>query len=183
MVVPVGLIALKVSLAVLLVVAGLSKAADLRAFEQSLVLVVPGVGGAWPARALAIGVAVTELLVGGLSLARPALGLADLAVLALCDGFVVVSVIGSWRHRGASCRCFGALSDQRFGPMSVVRSVALVAAASIVVVLGRDVMSALPEPAAGDWALVVLALLPTGAAFVLAGRVLRASRGLGVHAR
>jgi hypothetical protein len=181
MAVLVGLIAVKVSLAMLLVVAGLSKAADLDAFQQALALVVPGFAGA-AARMLAIGVAGTELLVGSLSLTRPALGLADLAVLALCGGFLAVSLIGSWRHRGASCRCFGALSDQRFGPESVVRSVVLLAAAAVVV-LGRDAFSTLPPPAPGHWVLVALALVPTGAAFVLAGRVLRASRGLEVHTR
>lgn len=177
----VALIAVKASLAMLLLVAGLSKAADLDGFRQSLALVVPRFAGT-AAGMLAVGIAGTELLVGGLSLALPALGLTDVAVLALCAGFLAVSVIGSWRHRGASCRCFGALSDQRFGAESVIRSVVLLTAAAIVV-RGRDALSAVPPVAAGQWALVILALVPTGAAFVLAGRVLRASRGLEVPTR
>jgi hypothetical protein len=176
------LVALKASLAMLLVVAGLSKAADLPAFRDSVAVLVPRLAGGALALALAVGAAGTEVVVGVLSLALPGLAPADAAVLALCAGFLVVSMVGAWSHRGVHCRCFGALSDQRFGVVAAARSAVLVVAAAVVVA-GHGAFAAMPLPRFGEWSLVVLAMVPTGAAFVLAGRVLRAARGRQVSAR
>jgi len=177
-----GLVALKASLAMLLIVAGLSKAADLPAFRDSVAVIVHRLAGGSLGLALAVGVAGTEVVVGALSLALPVLAPADSAVLALCVGFLVVSTIGAWRHRGVRCRCFGALSDQRFGVEAAARSAILVVAAAVVVA-GHGAFAAMPLPRPGEWSLVVLAMVPTGAAFVLASRVLREARGRQVSAR
>jgi hypothetical protein len=176
------LIAVKASLAVLLLVAGLSKARDLAAFRESVTVLAPRLARLVPSRTLAAGVAGVELLAGALSLALPTLLLADVAVLGLCVAFLVVSTVGSLRHRGVSCRCFGALSDQRFGPASVARSAGLVVAAGMVVA-GHQSLAAMPLPSPWEWVLVVLALTPVGIAFVLAGKVLRAARDQEVPAR
>jgi hypothetical protein len=175
-----GLLAVKASLAMLLLVAGISKAFDLPAFRESIAVLLPRPAGALPGLALAV--AGTEALVGGISLVLPTLAPADLAVLTLCLAFLVVSTIGAWRHRGARCRCFGALTDQRFGTAGVARSAALAAAAAIVVG-EHEAFAAMALPSPIEWGLIVAALVPTGTAFVLAGKVLRVARGQEAHAR
>jgi hypothetical protein len=170
-----GLVAVKVALAVMLVVAGITKLADLAEFQASLWLLLPRWLRRAPAPPFAVGIAGVEIVVGGLSLTRPGWEVPDLAVLALCAVFVLVSAAGSLRHRGRRCRCFGALADHRFGPWSIVRSVLLLGASGIVAG-GHDRLAGAATPDPVQTALVLLALVPTVAAFAVAAQVLRSIR-------
>jgi hypothetical protein len=120
----------KAGLAVLLVVAGGAKLADLAGFGAAVRLFLPAraVRLASPAAA---GIAAAELAAGGVSLCWPALGWVNLAVLVLAVGFAVVAVTGYIRHRGQQCRCFGALSRRGFGRREVGQAMAILAVAVI----------------------------------------------------
>jgi hypothetical protein len=159
----------------LLVASGLAKATDLPAFLESLVLILPSRLRAKPLRLLATVIVGAETASGALSLALPRLLVVDLAVLGLCIGFLVASLAGSHYGRGKPCRCFGSMVDQRFGPMTTLRSGLLVAVAALLVSRHQDFATlVLPGPA--QWGLVVLTVIPTATALVIAGRILRAVR-------
>ena len=53
----------------------------------------------------------------------------NLVVLVVCVAFLITWSIGYVRHRGRSCRCFGALSARGFDRAGVVRAAVLVLAA------------------------------------------------------
>ncbi len=124
----------KTLLAALLLMAGGAKLADLRGFAATVALFLPS--RRWPglASATAAGVAGVELALGAASLGDPGVRWLNLAVLATCTGFVVVSVVGYLRHPGRPCRCFGSLSGRSFGPLGIGRAalITLLAAAATV---------------------------------------------------
>ncbi len=120
----------KAGLAVLLLVAGGAKLADLAGFGTAVLLFLPArVIGL--ASAAAIAIAAAELAAGALSLCWPALGWVNITVLALAMAFAVVAVTGYIRHQGQQCRCFGALSRRGFGRREVGQTIAILAAAVI----------------------------------------------------
>jgi hypothetical protein len=164
--VDVGMAGAKAGLAVLLLVAGAAKLAGLDGFAATVRLFVPAGlrrRPRWLPRLIALTVALGELGLGGASLAAPAAGWLNLAVLAAGGGFVVVSVIGYARHRGRSCRCFGALSRRRFDRAGIGRALIIAAVAAV--------------PLAGLPASAVRGLL-LAAAFVLAAGAFTAARVL-----
>jgi hypothetical protein len=140
--VPVAVLGAKALLAVMLLVAGGAKLADLDSFAASVRLFLPRRhrSGAAPAPAglltsqasalrIAWTVALAELGLGGASLAAPAIGPLNLAVLAAACCFAAVSGIGFAFHRGRSCRCFGALSRRKFDLAGLARAGAVAALA------------------------------------------------------
>jgi hypothetical protein len=124
-------LAAKTALAVMLIVAGGAKLADLTGFAAVVRLFVPmrALGPAY--QYVAAAVAVGEIILGCASLSLPAVKWINLAVLAAGSAFVLVSVIGFARHRGKSCRCFGALSRRRFDVSSILRSSLIAALAAV----------------------------------------------------
>ena len=122
----------KASLAVLLLAAGGAKLADLAGFASTVRLFVPG---RLP-RALAISpvlaaaIAAGEVVAGAASLSMPAAGWLNPVVLAICCCFAVAWTVGYVRHAGRACRCFGALSRQRFTVAGIGRAVGLTLAAA-----------------------------------------------------
>jgi hypothetical protein len=122
----------KAALAVVLLVAGSAKLADLDDFAGAVGLFVPG---RWPRLApaappvVAVVLAVGELLIGVASLCWPGLGWVNVAVLALACGFTAVAAFGYARRRGQPCRCFGALSRRRFGPRALAQALLISGAA------------------------------------------------------
>src|SRR5580658_4358861 len=121
----------KALIAVLLLVAGGAKLADLRGFAVTVRLFVPSaVPGAWSA-ALAGGIAAGEIACGAASLSVPRAGWLNSVVLGICCGFLAVWTVGYARHRGHTCRCFGALSRRGFTAAGVARAVGLVLLAAI----------------------------------------------------
>jgi hypothetical protein len=114
--------AAKSAIAVVLVVAGGAKLADLASFAATIRLFLPRRTPALFARSLAYGTALGELGLGVGSLCFPALTWLSLLVLAVCCAFVAVSVSGYVLYRGRSCRCFGALSPGAFDAVGILRT-------------------------------------------------------------
>ncbi len=163
----------KAGLAVLLLVAGAAKLAGPDGFAATVRLFVPARLLRPPLRSLprwiAMAVALGEVALGGVSLAAPAASWVNPVVLAAGGGFVIVSGIGYARHRGRSCRCFGALSRRRFGRAGIGRAV-LIAAVAAVPLAGLPASVVRLAPA--DRGLLL------GAAFLLAAGAFTAARVL-----
>ncbi|HEX6930587.1 MAG TPA: MauE/DoxX family redox-associated membrane protein, partial [Streptosporangiaceae bacterium] len=126
----VAALACKAAIAVLLVAAGAAKLADLAGFVGAARLFLPARTNQAPVRAVAAGIALTEIAAGAWSLSSPQTRWLNLAVLALCCGFVAVSAIGYVRHPGRACRCFGALTGRAFTRAAIGRATARKARAS-----------------------------------------------------
>ncbi|HET7015809.1 MAG TPA: MauE/DoxX family redox-associated membrane protein [Streptosporangiaceae bacterium] len=126
-VIQVAVLACKSVIAVLLLAAGGAKLADLPGFASTVRLFWPV-----PRRGsllLAAGIAAGELAAGAVSLSVPQVGWPNAVVLVICVAFLVTWTVGYVRHRGRSCRCFGALSARGFDRTGIVRSAVLVLAA------------------------------------------------------
>jgi hypothetical protein len=170
----VGMAGAKAGLAVLLLVAGAAKLAGLDGFAATVRLFVPA--GLRRLRGLprwtALTVALGEVALGGASLAAPAAGWLNTVVLAAGGAFVAVSAIGYARHRGRSCRCFGALSRRRFDRAGIARAVAIAAVAAVPLA-GLPASAVRLAPADRGLLLAAAFLLAAGA--FTAARVLAAS--------
>jgi hypothetical protein len=131
-VVEVAVLGCKASIAVMLIAAGGAKLADLPGFAVTARLFVPSRlrASQLPAR-LALAIAGGEIVAGVASMALPAIGWLNLAVLAICCCFLAVWTTGYVRHRGRACRCFGALSHRGFTAAGIARAACLVAAAAV----------------------------------------------------
>lgn len=160
----------KAVLATMFLVAGGAKLADLDAFGSSVRLFVPSGIAARDIRWLAGGIALVELAVGAASLAWPLLRLLNVIVLALTCCFLGVSIHGYVFHRGHSCRCFGALSQRRFNPVSVGRNAVIVVVALIAV---RNVRSTVIDLTTEETALLLAAGALLAMASFTAARSLR----------
>jgi hypothetical protein len=145
-------LAAKSAVAVVLLVAGGAKMADVAGFATTVRLFVPR-WTPYPIRAVAASaIALSEITLGGASLSAPGLAWIDLAVLAMTAAFVAVSAAGLAFYRGRSCRCFGALSRRKFDGRGLLRSIAIgglagvatvtVQPAAIAVGVGAQVMLA-----------------------------------------
>jgi hypothetical protein len=133
---PAAVLGAKAALAVMLLVAGGAKLADLAGFAAAVRLFTPrrlaGSASAPPVlRGAALSIALGELALGGASLTSPALGWLNPVVLVVGCGFVAVSGYGYAFHRGRSCRCFGALSQRKFDLAGVGRAAAVAALAAV----------------------------------------------------
>jgi hypothetical protein len=176
--VDVGMAGAKAGLAVLLLVAGAAKLAGLDGFAATVRLFVPAglrrLRGLprWVAMTIALTVALGEMALGGASLAAPAAGWLNPVVLAAGVGFVAVSGIGYARHRGRSCRCFGALSRRRFDRAGIARAAAIAAVAALPLA-GLPASAVRLAPADRGLLLAAAFLLAAGA--FTAARVLAAS--------
>jgi hypothetical protein len=129
-------LAAKAAVAVVLLASGGAKLADLAGFASTIRLFTP-------ARALpltlaaAVAISAAEVLSGAVSLCWPGLGWVNFAVLGLSGGFAIVAAVGYARHRGRPCQCFGALSRSGFGLPSLLRALAITAAATVACVPAR----------------------------------------------
>jgi hypothetical protein len=176
--VPVAVLGAKAALAVMLLVAGGAKLADLAGFAAAVRLFTPrrlaGSASAPPVlRGAALAIALGELALGAASLTSPAVGWLNPVVLVVGCGFVAVSGYGYAFHRGRSCRCFGALSQRRFDMAGIGRAV-VVAAVAGVACMGVP-LSAVRLGLGGRGLLLAAAGLLAGIAFT-AARALAASR-------
>jgi hypothetical protein len=132
------------------------------------------------------GIGVARRYVGGVSavvaIAETALGLAifagvrpfaiDAAVLALLVVFVAVATY-AWRTTPElRCRCFGSLSESKFGLRTLARTVALAAVAALVVAGERIDAPRYGGGASAGRVIVVVAALALAAVCVQATRTL-----------
>lgn len=160
----IAIFAARAGLAVMLLIAGGAKVADLDGFAAAVRLFAPRRAAASSAiaRRAALAVAASELGLGGVSLAWPEARWLNLAVLAACGGFVAVAGAGYAFHRGRSCRCFGPLSRRRFDRAGLARSVAVAAVAGFAA--AGQARAAVPSSA--------VALSPVGRLLLAAGAAL-----------
>jgi len=133
---PAVFLAAKTALAVMLVVAGAAKLADLSGFGATIRLFLPPGAAAhrWSLRVIGVvsaGVACGELMLGSASLSSPAAAWLNIAVLGTTCAFVVVAGVGFAFHRGRSCSCFGGLSHRRFDRAGITRSVVIAGVAGL----------------------------------------------------
>src|SRR5580700_2547877 len=177
----VAILGAKALLAVMLLVAGGAKLAGLDAFAATVLLLAPrpvravlafrAPGPRAGARRAAWAVALGELVLGSASLAVPAAGWLNLAVLAAACAFAAVSAAGFAFHRGRSCRCFGALSQRRFDLAGLARSAAVLALAGLATA-GRATAGRATAGRGAAVPLSDLALSPADRALLLAGSAL-----------
>ena len=129
MVAPILLTVLRLGLAAVFVVSAWAKIADRAGFRSSLAgFGVPG--GLRPV--LASLIPVVELLIAGGLLPAGSAWFAAVTALGLLAVFTVVITVSLARGRRPECHCFGKLSSAPVGWGSVVRNVALIAAAAVV---------------------------------------------------
>ncbi len=166
----------KAAIAVLLVVAGSAKLADLAGFAGTARLFLPARTSQAVVRALAAVIATTEVAIGAASLSSPLVRWLDLAVLALCCGFVAVSAIGYLRHPGRACRCLGALTGRAFTLAAIGRAALIAIAAGLAAVPASA--SLLWLGAAGRFGLLAGAALIAWSACTAAAAI-----GAGRHAQ
>ena len=126
----------KAAIAVVLLVAGAAKLADLAGFAAAIRLFLPArsprrVLAALPAAGASL--ALAELLTGTASLCWPAAGWLNWLVLAVAAGFAVVAAVGYARHHGRPCRCFGALTRRSFGVRTIAQALLTAAVAGLAV--------------------------------------------------
>jgi hypothetical protein len=119
----------KSALAVMLLVAGAAKLADLPSFTATVRLFVPYRAPAAVVRGTTLGIAVVELALGAASLSSPAAAWLNAVIVVLAAAFVAVSAFGYAFYRGRSCRCFGALSRRKFDVTAIFRSAVITAVA------------------------------------------------------
>ena len=126
-------LAAKAAVAVLLLASGAAKLPDLAGFAATIRLFAPARAPAWvlaAAHHAAVAIAAAELVTGAVSLCWPGIAWVNPVVLALTCSFVIVAGFGYARHRGRPCHCFGALTKRGFGLLSLLRALAILAAAA-----------------------------------------------------
>jgi hypothetical protein len=124
----------KAAVAVILLVAGGAKLADLAGFASAIRLFLPAAAPRTMLAALpaaSAGLALAELLTGAASLCFPAARWLNWLVLALASGFLIIAVVGYARYRGRPCRCFGALTRRAFGLRSIGQALLIAATAAV----------------------------------------------------
>jgi hypothetical protein len=156
----------KSALAMMLLVAGGAKLADLASFTATMRMFAPHpvprpvVGGG------ALAVALAEVTAGAVSLSAPGARWVNPAIFVLACVFVVVSAVGYAFFRGRSCRCFGALSQRKFDAWGMARAAAIVAVAAVAMIGVRP--AAVQIQAAAQVALLAAAILLVVTAFTAA---------------
>ena len=161
----------KATFAVILIIAGGAKLADLTGFAAVFRLFITMRLPAPVYAYMATGTALAEAFLGCVSLSFPAVKWVNLTALIAGCAFVVVSVTGLVFHRGRSCNCFGALSRIKFDARGVFRSLIL-AAFAVLAMIGAS-------PSARLCATSQLLLLATGA--MLSAVSFTAAKALAVH--
>jgi len=177
----------RAAVAVVLLIAGGAKLADLSGFAATIRLLVPDRAGAATRTVLpgaAAALAAAELAVGTISLCWPSLRWVSLAALVLAAGFTVVATVGYVRHRGRPCHCFGALTRRGFSRRTLVGALALLAAAALAcwpARAGGELSLGLSQHVLLLAACLLLALVARTAAMAL--RAGPAEAGIPTHAR
>ncbi len=173
-------LAAKSSIAVMLLLAGGAKLADLNSFAAAVRLFIsfriPRPVVWW----IAVGIVLTELALGAGSLSWPEAGWLNPIVFTLACGFIVISTVGYIFHRGLSCRCFGALSRRGFDVTGVTRSAVIVIVAAAAM---SGVAPALIDVDTSGHLLLFLAGALLALAAFTAARSLGLGRNLGVEMR
>jgi hypothetical protein len=164
----------KSALAMMLLIAGGAKLADLAGFTATMRMFAPHPVPRSVVRMGAPAVALTEVAAGAVSLSAPAAWWVNPVILALACVFVVVSAVGYAFFRGRSCRCFGALSQRRFDAWGIARAAAIVAVAAVAMTGVKP--AAVQIPAGAQVALLAAAMLLAVTAFTAAKALVVSNR-------
>lgn len=160
--------------AVMLLIAGGAKLADVAGFAATIRLFLPWQPPRAVVRGLAVSVAAAEFLLGAASLSSPSARWLNPVIFAVTLLFVAIAAVGYAFYRGRSCRCFGALSQRKFDALGVLRGGAIAAVAAVAM---SGVPSAAVQVGATERALLAVA------AMLLALAALAAARSLGTSHR
>lgn len=142
--------------AAVLLASGAAKTVDLHSFARTLSAI--GIPERW-SRQVAVATAAGELGLGIMSIAGAWVTLVDSLVLALTIAFVLVTAVAIANGRNVACRCFGALSNSRFGARSLVRAGVLSAAAAFVLARNSALEATYDPLSAGTAMVLVVAAL------------------------
>ena len=123
----------KSGLALMLVMAGAAKLADLSGFAMTARLFIPRMTPSVVVQGIAAGIGVGELVLGTASFSFPHVQPINYVVLGMGCLFVAVAVVGWIFHQGVQCRCFGRLSRRTFDLTAVARSVLIAGLAAVAV--------------------------------------------------
>jgi Methylamine utilisation protein MauE len=157
------LLASRMTLAVVLLIAAVAKALDRSGTRDSLerfgvpVALAPAASVALPLVELAVAVALVPVA---------SAWAAALAALVLFVAFTAALVVGLLRGAEAPCNCFGASSTRPVGPAALARNVVLIGLAAFVVAAGRSGTSAVGW--IGDLSTSAVAVLTGGLLLALA---------------
>ena len=168
------ILAVKSALAMMLLVAGGAKLADLGGFTATVRMFLPRPALRATVRAGSAPVAVGEVALGAASVSFPAASWVNPVILALACVFVAVSGVGYARFRGRACHCFGALSQRKFDAWGVARAAAIVVAAALATAGVRP--SAVQITALARAGLLAAALVVALTAFTAARALAMANR-------
>jgi uncharacterized membrane protein YphA (DoxX/SURF4 family) len=142
-------------LAVTLLASGGAKLGDLASFADT----VRGVGiPPRHARSTAGAVALLETMLGALALGGRWVTPVDAAILALLIAFVGISAYAVKTRPDLRCRCFGSLSDARFGRRTLLRTLGLAVLAALVVAGERVEAPGYGGASAATWVTLAAAL-------------------------
>jgi methylamine dehydrogenase accessory protein MauD len=129
------LLALRLALAAVFVVAGAAKLADRRGSREALVAFgLPR----WSAAAAAVVLPVVELAVAAALLPKSTAWWGAAAALVLLLAFMLAIAISLARGRTLDCHCFGQLHSAPAGPSTLIRNGVLAGAAVLVLVQGQN---------------------------------------------
>lgn len=179
----VAVLGAKTLVAVLLLVSGAAKLADLAGFAAVVQLFLPArvrtraASGLSVAGTVGTAVAAGELLTGAVSLCWPAARWVNLVVLAVTSGFTVVAAFGYARYRGRPCRCFGSLTRRGFGARGLLQAVLTTAVAALAI---RPVQPAALQFGVADHLLLLAAAAVTALAAYTAAVALTDRRAVGL---
>jgi uncharacterized membrane protein YphA (DoxX/SURF4 family) len=158
------------ALAAILVVAGSAKLSGIDSFARTLRAVK--LGPAKSSHAAAAIIALAEISLGVALVGSEPNLVVDVLVALLMAAFVVVAIRGARLDKPIACRCFGALTERRFGNAAITQASVLLLLALTAVTI-EIFGSVSPSPPS------IPTLLPTLAEYALLGMVsAQASRSL-----
>ncbi len=141
------LLALRLALAAVFVVAALAKLADRDGARRSLVdFGVP----VRLAPAVAVALPLAELLLAAGLVVSATAWVAALGAAGLLGAFTLAVGVTLARGRESDCHCFGRLSAEPVGPRTLARNLSLLALAGLAAVAGRDDMGTSATSWLGD---------------------------------
>lgn len=142
------------SIGFMFVISAAAKAANFSLFRSS----VGGLGVPRELRrSVALGVVASEGVLGVMSTLGFLRRVIDYSIVALVVALLLVVAVGTAKRVASGCGCFGALTQSRFGPLAVLRSV-VIALVAIAVAFTRGPLDSWVR-LSPLWAVVVLATL------------------------
>jgi uncharacterized membrane protein YphA (DoxX/SURF4 family) len=148
----IALLAGRAFLAMILVIAGAAKLVDRDGFTLTLIGLGLSARTGQLARVAALLIPLMELGLGLWVVSGVTPMTANVATLALMAAFSIVIGFAALRVPNTACRCFGALSDSRFGYKLLLRSLGL----TLIALLVSQFSMTSPRAYAASWWVIVI---------------------------